>query len=809
MAIGFFDGQKADASPENIKRRREMMARLLSGNSRAPRNIGEGFQAIGNNLAAVIEGAQADREEKEGRATADALIARIMGGGAPMAAVGGAPVASGIATGSAATGPAPRASRGGPIDPSIRDGIASTASALGISPVDLATAISYETGGTFDPTKRGPTTQWGQHKGLIQFGQPQAKQHGVDWNDPVGSQLGPNGAVASYLRSTGVRPGMGLLDIYSAINAGGVGRYNRTDANNGGAPGTVRDKVEQQMAGHRARALAMFQQSQAPNVPAVSPGNGATAMSLADMPAPGANPSAMEPMPQGGPPMAPGGGVPIANNEQDVQFLEARMAAEQAAAQPQMPPPEMPNAQNAGDVFSPIPMGLGGNPFVQRAPFAPAPDQPAPMAQEAAINPQAMAMAAPAPMIEPPPPENIQPVEAQPRPAMMQPMAPNMGGENGASPVQFIESEFARREGRPDPRMAMGAPMAQAPQMPAGGPPMASDAAPMAQGQPQGGGMNMAALGQFLNSPFVSAENKRMVLAQFEQQRATQQAEAERARVAEQNRRVAQDLNIPESLAGVAPVVTARAQQMFAKPEGATSDQRELMQVNRERQAAGLPTMRMDEYKIQKAQAGATSITNNVGGKADEKFAEQFASGDAKALGEIATAGMAARRNVSRIDRLEELMNANPTGGMAALQSRAGEFGINTKGLSEIQAAQALINSLVPEQRQPGSGPMSDADLALFKESLPRIINQPDGNRRIIDTMRGIAKYDAEGAAVVQQLREGKLNRAQAFEMLQNRANPLAEFNRPPARPASKAEFDALKSGDTFIAPDGTTRRKP
>jgi len=137
-------------------------------------------------------------------------------------------------------------------------GIQSTADALGIDPLDLATAISYETAGTFDPTKAGPTTQWGRHRGLIQFGEPQARQYGVDWNDPLGSQLGPDGAVAKYLRDTGVQPGMGLLDIYSAINAGGVGRYDRSDANNGGAPGTVRDKVENQMAGHRRNAMKLL-----------------------------------------------------------------------------------------------------------------------------------------------------------------------------------------------------------------------------------------------------------------------------------------------------------------------------------------------------------------------------------------------------------------------------------------------------------------------------------------------------------------------------------------------------------------------
>lgn len=140
----------------------------------------------------------------------------------------------------------------------LREGIRQSAEALGVDPVDLATAISYETAGTFDPRKRGPRTQWGQHMGLIQFGEPQAQKYGVNWDDPVSSQLGPEGAVVKYLRDTGVKPGMGLLDIYSAINAGGVGRYDRTDANNGGAPGTVRDKVENQMSGHRRKAIALF-----------------------------------------------------------------------------------------------------------------------------------------------------------------------------------------------------------------------------------------------------------------------------------------------------------------------------------------------------------------------------------------------------------------------------------------------------------------------------------------------------------------------------------------------------------------------
>ena len=136
----------------------------------------------------------------------------------------------------------------------LRQGIIEAANALGMSPVDLAAIISYETAGTFDPMKRGPTTQWGQHRGLIQFGEPQARQYGVDWSDPIGSQLGADGAIVRYFRANGWRPGMGLMDAYSVVNAGAPGLYSRSDENNSGAPGTVAEKVSTQFGPHVNKA---------------------------------------------------------------------------------------------------------------------------------------------------------------------------------------------------------------------------------------------------------------------------------------------------------------------------------------------------------------------------------------------------------------------------------------------------------------------------------------------------------------------------------------------------------------------------
>lgn len=178
-------------------------------------------------------------------------------------------------------------------------------------------------------------------------------------------------------------------------------------------------------------------------------------------------------------------------------------------------------------------------------------------------------------------------------------------------------------------------------------------------------------------------------------------------------------------------------------------------------------------------------VVNNMPGQ--DKFDEAFASGDAATLGVISEAGISAQRNIGRINQLESLLQSSPTGMAGIAKQRLGELGINTEGLDDIQAAQALVNTLVPEQRPPGSGPMSDADLELFKQSLPRIVNQPGGNATIIQTMRGIAQYDAAGAEIVQKVRDGSMTRAEGFAALQARPNPMANFKAPPGSVADPA----------------------
>lgn len=146
----------------------------------------------------------------------------------------------------------------GGMAPGMAELIRKEAERLGIDPLDLATVISYETAGTFSPTIAGKAkTKWGTHIGLIQMGDPQREEYGYD---PQGDLQGQMSAVGRYLEDRGVKPGMGLLDVYSTINAGAPGLYSRSDEAAGGAPGTVAEKVASQMEGHRAKAASLLGQ---------------------------------------------------------------------------------------------------------------------------------------------------------------------------------------------------------------------------------------------------------------------------------------------------------------------------------------------------------------------------------------------------------------------------------------------------------------------------------------------------------------------------------------------------------------------
>lgn len=580
-------------TPEEIARDREIADAMTAIDTSPVAHWSQGLARVANAMAGSVRRGRADKAEarnaKESQSRIAALLGGLGGGSNPTsqfppAPVSGQPAAAPMDYASSRVSQAFGDAPGG----DIRTGIIATAQSLGIDPLDLATTISYETAGTFDPTKKGPRTQHGQHQGLIQFGEPQAQRYGVDWNDPLGSQLGPDGAVAKYLKDTGVQPGMGLLDIYSAINAGGVGRYDRSDANNGGAPGTVADKVNNQMAEHRQKAMALL-----------------------------------------------------------------------GAQQPQQAPP----------------MG-----------------QPAPSGS---------------------------------------PM-PEMAG-NVQRPVQMA----------------------------------------------QNGGMNPAII-EALSSPYASAQERNIagILLEQEMQKndPMRALEMEKARLemeAMRNPKPKYDFLTGRDGSIFRTDSTGKMEQVYGgKPEQPT-DVREYEYAKQQ----GYPGTFTD-WQIEQKRAGASQV--NIDQKTEGAFDKKLAEKQAETFDVMATEGMAANADIAVIGELETLLgqNGGVTDGIAGWLAQRG---IGGEGMSDLQAAQALINKLVPTQRQPGSGSMSDRDVELFTRSLPNLWNTPGGNQKILSVMRGLAQYKQQQGQIAQAVMAGEMTRQEATAKLRSLPNPLAGIDKPNA----------------------------
>jgi hypothetical protein len=166
-----------------------------------------------------------------------------------------------------------------------------------------------------------------------------------------------------------------------------------------------------------------------------------------------------------------------------------------------------------------------------------------------------------------------------------------------------------------------------------------------------------------------------------------------------------------------------------------------------------------------------TNLSVNTG---DNKFEAKAGEVIANQFAEIYKQGQGAVRALGQVNRLDQLLQKTGGGFTPAVKMYAGQFGVNTAGLDDIQAAEAIIQSLIPQQRPVGSGTMSDKDVDLFRQSLPRLINQPGGNQKIISTMRGLYEYDQKLGKIASDALAGKISRERAMQLMNDVPNPLA-----------------------------------
>jgi hypothetical protein len=198
-----------------------------------------------------------------------------------------------------------------------------------------------------------------------------------------------------------------------------------------------------------------------------------------------------------------------------------------------------------------------------------------------------------------------------------------------------------------------------------------------------------------------------------------------------------------------------------------------------EAQAYGLPPG--GNYQIgpdnKVSKIGGEGTTVNIDQKSEGAFDKKLAEKQAESFDTMATEGLNARADLAVIDELGGLLQG--TGGtLDGLAGRLSSYGIGGEGMSDLQAADALINKLIPSQRAPGSGSMSDRDVEMFKASLPSLWNAPGGNTKILGVMRGLTEYKQAQGEIADQVLMGEMTRQEARRALRELPNPLDAFKK-------------------------------
>jgi hypothetical protein len=278
------------------------------------------------------------------------------------------------------------------------------------------------------------------------------------------------------------------------------------------------------------------------------------------------------------------------------------------------------------------------------------------------------------------------------------------------------------------------------------------------------------------------------------------------------------------------PAVIAQAQQQAMsvkerleqewKAKGYDLDVRkqgevERANVTRERQTAANDIMTPDGKggfitnrpligaKASIAKAGATSVSVNATQEKEESKAVGKFLGEQYA--DIQKAGIGAQTKLDRAGRMEQLLEKINTGKFEGAKKEAAAvgqaFGITIDpNLGDKEAFEALSNQLALEARNPSGGAgmpgaMSDKDREFLVQITPNLTKTPDGNRKIIETAKKLAKRDADVARLAREYRNksGTLDEGFFEELRQySNANPLFA-DKPAGAPKAGAVMDGYR----------------
>ena len=204
-----------------------------------------------------------------------------------------------------------------------------------------------------------------------------------------------------------------------------------------------------------------------------------------------------------------------------------------------------------------------------------------------------------------------------------------------------------------------------------------------------------------------------------------------------------------------------------------------------ERLAAGIdptdkrPVQRAPNNKMEFPSKAQTEVNlNNAGEKELDKG---FAGTTVKRYSAFIDKADQSRGMLSDISTLREISRRVGSQGKTAevkmaLGPYAEALGIDVKDLSDLQAADAVIQRLAPQMHVPGSGATSDIEFKGFVKSLGSMTNNPQAREMIYDTFEAFARYDIERGEIASAFANKEISRTDAEKQIKALGDPLTRY---------------------------------
>jgi hypothetical protein len=173
--------------------------------------------------------------------------------------------------------------------------------------------------------------------------------------------------------------------------------------------------------------------------------------------------------------------------------------------------------------------------------------------------------------------------------------------------------------------------------------------------------------------------------------------------------------------------------------------------------------------------AGKTEV--NVDTKGQNAFATEGGQVIAKRFAKLSEEGDTATQDLALVGQLRDIGTRIKTGGTAAVQGTLANYGIKIgDNVGEVEAYNSIIDKLTPSQRVPGSGATSDYEGRMFKNALPKLINTPQGNEIISNTLAGLAQSKIDRARIAEAALAGDITPSDAMKQLRALPSPYENF---------------------------------